>query len=109
MLIVLIWRCKQKNMVWETGDKIMLRLIAIVIILTLCSSCYNFKPRVGSPWAQKLLTQGPKNASATFQKGWIDGCETGISTTSNDLQRHFYKWQQDPELAQNDEYYTAWR
>ena len=77
--------------------------------LLITSGCANYRPQVGPIWAQKLLAEGPEGASPLFQKGWQDGCETGISVTSNAYQRHFYHFTQDSELARNREYYTAWK
>lgn len=82
--------------------------IILIILLVVLSSC-NAKPKVGSPWMQELLHQGPQNAPNDFRIGWIDGCETGISASSNALQRHFYKFKQDYKMAQNQEYYTGWK
>ncbi len=96
------------SMAWVTGDNIM-RYIIIIFLLLLNSSCYEYKPKTGGLWAQELLTKGPKDASTTFKKGWIDGCETGISAAANSFQTYFYRWKQDAELAQTDEYYTGWR
>ncbi len=86
-----------------------MRFLIFLGLIVLTSSCYNFKPKVGAPWMQDLLRQGPKDAPILFQQGWIDGCETGISATSNALQRQFYTFTQNPELAQKDVYYTGWK
>ncbi len=69
---------------------------------------YKYKPRVGSPWMQDMLTQGPEGPT-NFRKGWRDGCETGISSTANRLQRKFYKFRQDYQLAQDPLYYKGWK
>ena len=79
-----------------------------MIILSVSLPACSFRPKVGPPWAQKMLTQGPEGTNL-FKKGWRDGCETGISVTSNYFQRHFYSFKQDPELAKDKEYYTAWK
>lgn len=81
-------------------------LLSIIIIL-LTSGC-NYRPRVGAPWMQKMLTQGP-GGPTKFQKGWVDGCETGISATANTFQRHFYTFKQNYDLAQDPIYYTGWK
>ena len=89
--------------------RMMCRVGIVVIAVTLVTACTDFRPRVGSPWAQKLLSQGPKDTPVLFQEGWRDGCETGIATSSNSLQRHFYKFKQNPDHAQNQVYYTGWK
>lgn len=86
------------------------RWVIILCVLLGLAGCGNgMRPQVGPPWAQKLLTQGPKTVNYLFTAGWKDGCETGISTTANALQRQFYKFTQDPIRAQNRDYYIGWR
>ena len=88
----------------------MKQLLLMLTIMCLVSGCMNgMRPQVGPPWMQKLFTQGPKSANPLFTAGWKDGCETGISTTANALQRQFYKFKQDPEKAQMRDYYIGWR
>jgi hypothetical protein len=79
-----------------------------MILLCLSLAGCEGKPAVGAPWMQDLLNNGPKGGTDLFKKGWQDGCETGISVTSNALQRHFYRFKQDSSLAGNHEYYTGW-
>lgn len=83
------------------------KLCAILTIMLLASAC-SYKPRVGAPWMQKLMTQGPEGP-ALFKAGWRDGCETGLSSSANAFQRHFYTFKQDAKLAGNNEYYTGWK
>jgi hypothetical protein len=80
-----------------------------VLMMVLVAACTDFRPRVGSPWMQKLLTQGPKDSPTLFQEGWVDGCETGISASSNAFQRHFYAFKQNPDHARNQVYYAGWK
>ena len=88
----------------------LLKIVSVgMVVLMMIQGCTDFRPRVGAPWAQKLLTQGPKNSSTLFQEGWTDGCETGISSSSNALQRHFYSFKQNPEHILNQTYYTGWK
>ena len=82
-------------------------IILLPVIIFLTASC-GFKPKVGAPWMQKMLTQGPEG-STKFRQGWRDGCETGISASSNRLQRSFYKFRQNYELSKDPQYYTGWK
>lgn len=82
--------------------------LVMVCFITL-QACMDFRPRVGAPWQQKLLSQGPKNASTSFQEGWRDGCETGISATANSFQRHFYGFKKNPDRISDQVYYTGWK
>ncbi len=83
------------------------KIIALSFVLLIAGSC-SFKPRVGPPWMQKMLTQGPEGPT-NFREGWRDGCETGISGSSNRLQRSFYKFKQNYELSQDPVYYSGWK
>jgi hypothetical protein len=87
--------------------RFMLKTITVAMMLVSLSACTS-KPRVGAPWMQDLLNQGPPGPTL-FQEGWRDGCETGISVTSNAFQRHFYSFKQNSELAQNEIYYSGWK
>lgn len=86
----------------------MKRCLLLLMIMMLTVSCADFRPRVGAPWMQDLLTQGPAGTNK-FRLGWRDGCETGISATANRLQRGFYRFRQNYQLAQDSEYYTGWK
>lgn len=79
-------------------------LLMIVIMLSF-SAC---SPRVGPPWAQKMLKEGPPGPPL-FQQGWQDGCETGMSASSNLLQKYYHSFKQDSTLARNPTYYTGWK
>jgi hypothetical protein len=79
-------------------------IIAIMVLLVGCT----YKPKVGSPFMQELMSQGP-DGPIEFKEGWRDGCETGVSVTSNVFQRHFYSFKQDPDKAQDRKYYTGWK
>lgn len=85
----------------------MRKVIVGICIIFLMQGC-SFRPKVGSPWMQDLLNQGPEG-STLFKLGWRDGCQTGISATSNAFQRHFYTFTQDYQMAQDPEYYTGWK
>lgn len=83
-------------------------VIIIALLLSLSQTSCAMRPRVGAPWMEEMLYQGPEGPGL-FKQGWRDGCETGISSTSNHLHKFFYKFKQDHQLARNPEYYTGWR
>ena len=74
------------------------------IMLTAC----DWRPRAGPPWMQKLLFEGPEGPPK-FQMGWRHGCETGIATTSNLMQKYYYRFTQDYRYAQDPVYYAGWK
>lgn len=92
---------------WKLEIKMPYKIISLLIVLTLATSC-SFKPKVGAPWMQKLLHEGPEGPTH-FRQGWVHGCETGISATANRFQKSFYKFQQDYKLAQDPVYYSGWK
>lgn len=85
----------------------MKKFLFLSLIILLTASC-GVKPQVGPPWMQEMLNQGP-DGPTNFKLGWRDGCETGISATSNRFQRSFYKFKQDYELSKDQAYYTGWK
>lgn len=86
------------------------KIISInLIILVAVQGCIDGRPRVGAPWQQKLISQGPKEGPTLFKLGWRDGCETGISAAANSLQRHFYQFKQNPDHILDQVYYTGWK
>jgi hypothetical protein len=88
--------------------QIILKTILCSIMLLMALSSCDFRPQVGPPWMQEMLTQGPEGPTK-FREGWRDGCESGISATSNQLQRSYYKFKQNYELSQDPVYYTGWK
>ena len=71
-------------------------------------ACQAYKPRVGASWMQDILHGAPEGPNK-FKLGWHDGCQTGIAATANQHAKFFYKFTQQYELAQDNEYYTGWR
>ena len=88
--------------------KYSLSYLVIILLSLSCVGCNQGRPQVGAPWMQKLLFEGPEGPPL-FREGWVDGCETGLSATANNFQRHFYRFKQKEHLAQNQEYYTGWK
>lgn len=85
--------------------------IAVALSLSACEDdpvgwYYNqafVKPR---PWGMGETPEG----SPLFQKGWDEGCNSGLGVAGG---KHYrkpaYRFQQDLSLINNDEYYRAWR
>lgn len=82
-------------------------LILFVAVVSL-SGCAVFKPLGGPYYAQHILTQPPEGPPL-FQKGWLDGCHTGIATTGSHIHKLAYGFKQDYKLVHNFEYYTGWK
>jgi len=85
----------------------LIRITLCLVLLTLPMGC-SWRPPVGPPWKQALLLEGPPGPPL-FKEGWRAGCETGMAATANHLQKFFYRFKQDWELAQKPEYYAGWK
>lgn len=58
------------------------------------------------PWGLSNTPEG----TPTFQKGWNDGCDTGLHAYGNNWYNATYDgFKQDMELIDNPEYYRAWK
>ncbi|MCD6034976.1 MAG: hypothetical protein K0R63_717 [Rickettsiales bacterium] len=58
------------------------------------------------PW---IFNQMPKTAPEEYQRGWKEGCESGMASMTNDYYKTFYTFKQSPELITNETYYKAWK
>jgi hypothetical protein len=86
-----------------------IKLTILALISITLSGCLDYKPMVGPPWMQEMLTNGPPGGNASFRLGWRHGCETGISVSANKFQRSFYKFRQDYRMVKDPTYYKAWK
>lgn len=84
-------------------------LLAIVMMTLVLAGCGEVRPMVGAPWKQKDLMDGPTDSPEKFRQGWRDGCETSIAANANHLQKFFYRFKQNSDLAQDAEYYAGWK
>ena len=50
----------------------------------------------------------PQEGSYQLVKGVRDGCDSAHSSRGNSMYRTFYKFQQDPYLITDDEYFHSW-
>ena len=46
---------------------------------------------------------GKEEFPPLYVKGWQDGCETGISSNTNSINKFFYAYKQDANLVLNHE------
>lgn len=84
-----------------------LPLHIVVLVATLFLSACSVAERITNPRPYGLA-ETPKG-SPMFQKGWDEGCESGLTVYGNDVYKAAYGWKQDPELVLNDEYYRSWK
>ncbi|MDB2415428.1 hypothetical protein N9W34_06625 [Rickettsiales bacterium] len=82
--------------------------IKLLIILLFLSSCTEMHSDFG--WARPAsLSMEPPDGPPEYQQGFRDGCESGYSGYSNNFNKYFYTWKQDPILAQDPVYYQIWK
>lgn len=88
-----------------------MRYILTILLLLMATGCRGavfsddslFAPRPGGMGAP------PEDAPALYKTGWDHGCKTGLSTMNQQYYKSFYKYKQDPKLANNAMYYKAWK
>jgi hypothetical protein len=84
-----------------------MKKIICLLSFLLLTSCYNnpnfFKP---APW---LFKQMPNDAPNKYKRGWIDGCESGLSSMTSTTYKTFYSFKQDAELRKDATYYRIWK
>lgn len=79
------------------------------MVLLICS-CSRSKFRVNPKDPTRDYVNSLKNASPDFQKGWADGCESGMISGSNSFYQSFYKANKQDgfKMATSPEYSNAW-
>lgn len=55
------------------------------------------------------LSTTPPDGPEVYQKGWTDGCKTGIAANTNDFYKLFVRIQQDPVLMKQEIYRRVWQ
>ncbi len=60
------------------------------------------KPR---PWGMGTTPEGPP----LYQKGWNEGCDSGLAAYGNGRYKVSYTFTQDWRLVENKEYYGGWK
>lgn len=95
----------------------MKRIIFILLVCAMLSGCGDWFDRASElslweqikrprPWPLANTPEG----TPMFQKGWNDGCDTGLQVYGNNMYNAAYEgFKQDPNLVDNPEYYRAWK
>lgn len=99
---------KQVNYMFLHSLRLMIFVITVGVIIGGGLTSCSWRPQVGPAWDQKILKEGP-DGPENFKLGWQHGCETGISTTANLYQKHFYRFTQDSTMVDDPVYYSGWR
>lgn len=64
-----------------------------------------------SEYTPASLELKPPQGPPKYQKGWMDGCESGLSSTNELVKPQFrsYTYTLDPMLSQDVMYYRVWQ
>ncbi|MBL0319490.1 MAG: hypothetical protein IPP74_09435 [Alphaproteobacteria bacterium] len=81
----------------------MRKLLHIILLLaatlSLVTACKPQFPNIGHPQA---------GSPPFYERGWNEGCETGLAAYGTSFYKSFYHFKQSPELTANTVYYQAW-
>lgn len=80
------------------------KLLLISLVLMLASGCAMFKPN--TPFIFMTGIKIPKG-TPMFQKGFADGCSSGMYSRGNHFYKAKYGFKYDPKLMDNKEYWFA--
>ena len=84
-----------------------MRILLITFTILTLSGCYH-APDFVKPMSW-LLKQVPDDAPSAYKLGWLDGCETGMSSMTNTAYKTFYSFKQNKQLRANPDYYKVWK
>lgn len=77
----------------------------MVVLLGGCSSMH-----MDFNWAKPThLDMTPPEGTPEYEKGFVDGCNSGWKAYTNTFNKVWGGFEQDPELAQNPVYYQVWK
>lgn len=84
-------------------------MLCITMVLSSCVKM-NFHSFGAKP-ASMRMELDEDEGSAEFRRGYKDGCESGFSGYANSFSKLFFKWVQDPILAnkRGSPYYQIWK
>ncbi len=83
-------------------------LVIVILLPASLSGCGKVFERIFTKPRPMNLGETPPG-SPIFQKGWDDGCESGLSAYGGSRYKTAYGFQQDLSLVDNPEYYRAWK
>lgn len=88
--------------------KILLKIAIIFLVGMQLSACKNFHSKLKFTMPSAVNAEPPPGPPI-YQQGFRDGFESGYSAYGGSFSKMFYKWKQDPELAENEMYYRIWK
>lgn len=88
----------------------MIKKLSLALIIISCVACTgpNHSFTLRKPMA---LDMNPPEGPENYQQGWLDGCKTGVASTSTAFYQTVgaYRFTLDNNLRYDRLYNTAWR
>ncbi len=82
-----------------------MRMVFALLVLISVSACSGYKYQ---PYSITATGGIPQNGSPEFNKGWQDGCDSGMAAFGNLTYKMLYTFKKDYALSENAEYTAAW-
>ena len=82
----------------------------LLLTLALLSSCSTSLAKYLPDRPDKQFKESMKDSSPEFAQGWKDGCEVGMSSSSNTFYKMFYRNNaiDGYKMGSSSDYSTAW-
>src|SRR5574343_244071 len=97
-LILILALGLQKNVIFVNMIKLL-----ILLFLTACIGSNPSDGWYGAPGG-RVFSFMPPGGSDAYQKGWMEGCESGMSIYSHALQKAFYSFKKDIRFTTDYKY-----
>lgn len=89
--------------------------VFLLLAMVTLSGCITSRQDLVGVLPEFIIRPRPPGLGTTpegppeFQKGWEDGCDSGLYIYGGGAYRGGYKYTQDINMANNPEYYKAWK
>lgn len=86
-----------------------MRIVVVILSVMLLMGCAEASTRgFFVPYSMDL---DPPPGPPEYQKGWKDGCESGLSAYGGQVEKFLkvHKLKRDPTLQDNKMYYQVWK
>ena len=88
-------------------------MIKILLLALICFTLTGCPRGTHAPEAlrpiNRIFSHMPEGGAPEYNKGWKEGCESGLSGMSNSFYASFYTHKIDVTMVNNEVYYKAWK
>ena len=87
------------------------KILLVLFLVSSLAACNSNKGMFDLTKPLSIDTRPPSDAHPIYQQGWADGCESGLSSTTEKVQLFLqtHKYYYDPKLRYNNLYEKAWQ